>query len=288
MRVLKYFLAVAREGNVTAAAARLHVTQPTLSKQLMELEAELGKKLFVRGNRKITLTEEGEFLRQRASEIVDLTEKTQAAFESNESEVAGDVYIGCGETEGMRVLVKTMKEMQAQYPAVRYHLYSGNDEDVSERLDKGLVDFGLFVGNTNLEKYDYIKLPVFDTWGVLMRNDHPLAAKNSVTPRDMVDLTLLCPRQPLENNELSGWMGNYGKNLRIRSTHNLMRNVTIMVEEGLGCAISISDLVNTNGTNLVFRPFEPLLKADIVLAKKKYRAFSKAAEKFFEYLQKNL
>lgn len=285
LRVLRYFLTVAREQNITAAAERLYLSQPTLSKQLMDLEKELGKKLFIRGNRKITLTEEGEFLRRHAQEIIDLTDKTESAFRQSDESITGDIYIGCGETEGMRMLVKAMKKLHETYPDIHYHMYSGNDEDVAERLEKGLVDFGLFVGNTNLEKYNYLKLPYSDTWGLLMRNDHPLAEKQTVTPLDIQNIPILCSRQALEQNELSGWLGYDSKQLTVFSTHNLIRNVIIMVEEGLGCAISISNLVNTNGTNLVFRPFEPTIKAELLLAWKKYQVFSKAAECFLKTLQ---
>lgn len=288
LRVLRYFLAVAREQNITAAAERLYLSQPTLSKQLMDLEKELGKKLFVRGNRKITLTEEGEFLRRHAQEIIDLADKTESAFRQSDENITGDIYIGCAETEGMRILIKVMKRLQVLYPDIHYHTYSGNDEDVADRLDKGLVDFGLFVGNTNLDKYDYLKLPYYDTWGLLMRKDHPLAEKPSITPQDMPDISVLCSRQALEQNELSGWLGYDSKQLNIFSTHNLIRNVIIMVEEGLGCAISLSGLVNTNGTNLIFRPFEPTIKAELLLSWKKYQVFSKAAECFLKTLQSTM
>ena len=264
LRILRYFLAVAREQNITKAAESLHITQPTLSKQLMDLEDELGKKLFVRGSRKITLTEEGEFLRQRAQEIVSLAEKTQAALSSEGKDVAGDLYIGCGETEGMRILVRAMKELSAAYPQIRYHLYSGNDEDVSLRLNQGLVDFGLFVGETDLEKYDYIKLPYADIWGLLLRKDHPLAARSSIAPHDLEGIPLLCSRQTLERNELSGWLGrDFGQ-----------------------LSVTIDRLVNTEGTQLTFRPFEPPVTADSILAWKKHRILSKPAEKFLEFLQK--
>jgi DNA-binding transcriptional LysR family regulator len=285
LRVLRYFLAVAREQNITAAAERLHITQPTLSKQLMDLEEELGKTLFLRGKRKITLTEEGEFLRQRAQEICDLAEKTERAFQKGNETIAGDVYIGCGETEGMRLLVKAMANLRERFPDVRYHLYSGNGENVSEWLEKGLVDFGLFVGSVNYDKYDYIKLPVSDHWGLLMRSDHPLAKKSAVSPQDVKSAMALCSRQTLINNELSGWLGCDMKELQISATFNLIRNVIIMVEEGMGCAIGISGLVNTNGTDLVFRPFEPRVAADLFVAWKKYRIFSAAAEAFLTELQ---
>ena len=282
---MRYFLAVAREENITAAAESLHVTQPTLSKQLMDLEEELGAKLFERGKRKITLTEEGMFLRQRAQEIVDLADKTEASFKSSDKTVTGDVYIGCGETQGMREIIKVIKRVTDIYPDIRFHFYSGNDEDVSERLDKGLVDFGLFVGNTNLDKYDYFKLSVADTWGLLMRKDDALAANETIKPKDLDDITILCSRQALESNELSGWLGKDFSKLKILSTHNLLFNASLMVEEGLGCALAIDQLVNTAGRNLTFRPFEPTIKADLTFAWKKYQVFSKAAEIFLKYLQ---
>ena len=282
---MRYFLAVAREENITAAAESLHVTQPTLSKQLMDLEEELGAKLFERGKRKITLTEEGMFLRQRAQEIVDLADKTEASFKSSDKTVTGDVYIGCGETQGMREIIKVIKRVTDIYPDIRFHFYSGNDEDVSERLDKGLVDFGLFVGNTNLDKYDYFKLSVADTWGLLMRKDDALAANETIKPKDLDDITILCSRQALESNELSGWLGKDFSKLKILSTHNLLFNASLMVEEGLGCALAIDELVNTAERNLTFRPFEPTIKADLTFAWKKYQVFSKAAEIFLKYLQ---
>lgn len=288
LRVLRYYLAVAREQNITAAAERLHVTQPTLSKQLMDLEYELGKQLFIRGKRKITLTQEGEFLRQRAQEIVDLSDKTELAFKSGDDTVIGDIHIGCGETEGMRTLIKVMKELNNDYPDIHYHLYSGNDEDVSERLNKGLVDFGLFVGHTNLDRYDYIRLPQSDTWGLLLRNDNRLATQATITPDDIKGERILCSRQALTSNELSGWLGeDFGK-LNIVSTHNLIYNAMLMVEEGLGSALTIDGLVNTSDRNLVFIPFEPSLKADLLVAWKKHQVFPKAAEIFLEYLRRNM
>ena len=171
LRVLRYFIEVAREQNITAAAEKLYVTQSTLSKQLMDLEKELGKKLLVRGKRKTTLTEDGMFLFRRAQEIVDLADKTEFSLKGTNEAITGDISIGCGETEGIQIIIDAMKQLNEQHPDIRFHLYSGNDEDVSERLDNGLVDFGLFVGNTNLDKYDYLKLPINDVWGLLMRKD---------------------------------------------------------------------------------------------------------------------
>lgn len=288
LRVLRYFLAVAREENITAAAESLHVTQPTLSKQLMDLEYELGKKLFERGKRKITLTEEGIFLRKRAQEIIDLSDKTEATLKSSAQTISGDVFIGCGETQGMREIIKVMKKVNCDFPEIRYNLYSGNDEDVSERLDSGLVDFGLFVGDTHLDKYDYKKLPFADVWGLLLRNDNPLVKKKTIKPSDLDGVPILCSRQALTHNELSGWLGKDFKKLKIVSTHNLIYNASLMVEEGFGAALSIKGLINTADSNLVFRPFRPMIKADLIFAWKKYQVFSKPAEIFLKYIQENI
>ncbi|MDE6967300.1 MAG: LysR family transcriptional regulator [Clostridia bacterium] len=288
IRLLKYFLAVAREESITSAAARLHITQPTLSKQLMDFEEELGCKLFERGKRKITLTEEGMFLRERAQEIIELSERTESLLKMNDKKITGDICIGCGETQGMREIIKVIKIMHENYPDIRIHFHSGNGEDVSEKLDKGLVDFGLFVGNSNLDRYNYIKLKEQDTWGLLVRKDDKLAQKKFVRPEDLKNVTLLCSRQALINNEMSGWLGTEFNKLKILSTHNLLYNASLMVEEGLGSAISIDGLVNTTDRNLLFLPFEPTLKADLVFAWKKYQVFSKPAELFLEYLQEYL
>lgn len=288
LRVLRYFLAVAREENITAAAESLHITQPTLSKQLMELEGRLGTKLFLRGNRKITLTEEGMFLRKRAQEILDLADKTEAAFCLKNEPISGDVYIGGGETRGMRLIAKTAKQLYHAYPDIHCHLFSGNGEDVAERLEKGLLDFGIFVGRTDLSNYDSLKFPIADTWGLLMRKEDPLAELDSISPELVKKIPLLGSRQALEQNELSGWLGCDFQQLNIVSTYNLIYNASLMVEEGLGCAVTIEGLVNTSDSNLCFRPFTPMVTADLVIAWKKYQVFSKAAEKFLEMLQKNM
>ena len=285
LRVLKYFLAVAREESITAAADSLHITQPTLSKQLMDLENDLGKKLFIRGNRRITLTEEGKYLRQRAQEIVDLAEKTEAEFKT-ENLVGGDICIGGGETHAMRYMAKALESMQQKCPGIRVHLFSGTADDITERLDKGCIDFGLFVGSVDLTKYDYLKLPASDTWGLILRKDHPLSAKESITPEDLKNLPLLCSRQAMQQNELSGWLGFPTESLNLIGTYNLIYNASILVEEGIGCAISIDGLINTScNSQLCFRPFEPRITAEVLIAWKKYQVFSKASEKFLCALQ---
>lgn len=289
LRVLRYFLAVAREQSITAAAETLHITQPTLSKQLRELEEELGKKLFTRGNRKITLTEEGMFLRKRAQEIVELADKTEADFAAGVGSVSGDIFIGSGETGAVRYLGRTLYKMRSIYPGVRFHLFSGNGEDVSDRLDKGLIDFALFVGMTDLKKYDYLKLPYSHRWGLILRRDDPLAAHEAVTPEMLMNVPILCSRQALIQNELSGWLGRPFDELNLAGTYNLIYNASIMVKEGLGCAVCIDRLLDTSGDSAVcFRPFEPAIDAELFIAWKKYQFFSAAAGKFLEMLQQEL
>lgn len=287
IRVLRYFLAVAREESISGAAEYLHLTQPTLSRQLMDLEIELGKKLFIRGSRKVTLTEEGLLLRKRAGEILDLVEKTESELhEKDEADIAGDIYIGGGETAAMRLVAQTAKELQADYPHIRYHLFSGNGEDVSERLDKGLLDFGILIEPFNLKKYDAIQLPATDIWGVLMRKDSPLAEKESIGPKDLWKLPLLTSRQVMAQKELLAWLGKKPEELNIVTTYNLIYNASLMVEEGLGYALSLDKLINTTGDSaLCFRPLAPKLEVGLDLVWKKYQVFSAATAKFLARLQ---
>ena len=289
IRVLRYFLAVAREESVTRAAHTLHVTQPTLSRQLIDLEAELGKPLFIRGSRKLFLTEEGMLLRKRAEEIVALMEKTETELRGADEAVFGDVYIGCGETEAMRLIARAAKKLEESCPQIRYHLFSGNAEDVTERLEKGLLDFGLLVGVKDLSKYDYLKLPAWDTWGVIMREDSKYAQLTEITPETLAELPLFCSRQALVRNDFSNWLGAQLDRLNVVGTYNLIYNAAVMVEEGLGYALCLDKLVDTTGLRgLCFKPLEPELTAGLVLVWKKHQMFSKAAERFLNILQKEL
>ena len=206
LRVLQYFLAIAREETILGAAERLHMTQPTLSRQMKELEEELGKQLFIRGNRKITLTDDGMLLRQRAEEIVTLVEKTESDIMLSDASLSGDIYIGAGETDGMRLIAKVMHKCCEVYPNIKFHIFSGNSQDVADKIEKGLLDFGIFVEPADISKYDFIKLPSCDTWGLLMRKDSPLANKESILPDDIKDLPLICSDQVMFQNEISGWM----------------------------------------------------------------------------------
>ena len=291
IRILRYFLAVVREESISDAARFLHITQPTLSRQLMDLEEELGVKLLNRGkkNQRVTLTEEGMLLRRRAEEIVALTDKTMSEFDTSQDIVSGDIYIGGGETNAMRLIARVGKKLQTQYPLIRYHLFSGNADDVAERLDKGLLDFGLFIEPANLERYNYLRLPDTDTWGLLMRKDSPLADKESIRTEDLENLPLIVSRQSMVGNELAGWSGRDFDKLNIVATYNLIYNASLMVDEGFGYALCLDRLVfSADNNNFCFRPLEPKLEAHLSIAWKKYQVFSKASEKFLKTLQEEL
>ena len=288
LRVLQYFLAVAREQNISAAAQSLHLTQPTLSRQLRELEEELGKQLMVRGNRKITLTEEGMLLRKRAEEILELVDRTEKEVMRSDDAVSGDIYIGTGETDGVRQLARTARRIQESCPGIHFHIVSGDAVDVCERLDKGLLDFGVLLGDIDKIKYRYLELPMKDTWGVLMRRDSPLSAGDTVSPRDLWDKPLILSRQMDNKSDLYRWLRKEPSELRTVATYNLIYNASLMVDEGMGYAFTLDKLVNTTGSNLCFRPLEPRLELGMYLVWKKSQLFSKAAEVFLEHLKEQL
>lgn len=286
IKILQYFLAVAREENITRAAEFLHMTQPPLSRQLKDLEDELGKKLFIRGNRKIVLTDEGIILRKRAEEIVELYEKTKAEISTLDENVRGDVFIGGGETEGMRLMAKVIKNLQKDYPHIRFRIFSGNAEDVKEKLDKGLLDFGVFIEPADMSKYNFIKLPDTDVWGLLMRKDSPLACHKTIKPNDLRDLPIICSNQSMVKNEISGWSGGEYEKLNIVATYNLLYNASLMVEENVGYALCLDKIIKTSGDSpLCFIPLEPKLEVGLSIAWKKHQLFSKVAKKFLERLQ---
>lgn len=287
-RVLRYFLAVAREQSISAAAQALHLTQPTLSRQLRELEEELGKQLMVRGSRRIELTEDGMLLRKRAEEIMELVSRTQAELSSPDEAVTGDVYIGTGETDGVRRLARAARRLRESCPGIRFHIVSGDASDVCERLDKGLLDFGVLLGDIDETKYNHIQLPMRDVWGVLMPRSSPLAELESVRPRDLWDKPLILSRQVDNKSGLYRWLGREPDQLNTVATYNLIYNASLMVDEGMGYDFTLDKLVNTTGSQLCFRPLEPRLELGMYLVWKKYRVFSRAAELFLETLEESL
>lgn len=288
-RVLQYFLAIAREETISKAAESLHITQPTLSRQMKGLEEQLGKQLFIRGNRKINLTEEGILLRQRAKEIISLVEKTESEIMHSDTTISGDIYIGSGETEGMRILAKVIDTCHKEYPKIKFHLYSGNFQDVVEKIENGLIDFGVLIEPADISKYDFIKIPVKDKWGVLMRKDSPIASLKSITADTLKKLPLICSSQEIVKNEISGWLNDDYNKLNIVATYNLIYNASLLVEEGSGYALGLDKLINTSGNSkLCFIPLEPKLEVGLTLIWKKYHLFSKAASYFLNQLRKEI
>lgn len=290
IRVLKYFLAVAREGSITGAANSLHLTQPTLTRQLQELEKELGQKLLIRGKYKISLTPEGLILRKRAEEIIEMVEKTEAEFQSISETVSGDIYIGGGESDAFKYIAKVIKELQAEYPKIKFHIYSGNAEDVTEKLDRGLLDFGVLIQPIDLSKYDYIPIPEKDIWGLLMRKDNPLAEKSEIKLVDLTGVPLLASRQMSpkysKDSGFLDWFGDKFDQLNITATYNLIYNAAIMVETGVGCAVTLDKLANTSpNSKICFRPLSPRLDSGLDIVWKKNQVFSPAAKLFLERLQ---
>ncbi|HFJ9482880.1 LysR family transcriptional regulator [Bacillus cereus] len=286
IRVLRYFIAVATQENISAAANALHLSQPTLSRQLNNLEEELGTTLFVRGNRKITLTDEGMFLLDRAKEIVDLVEKTEANFNQKYEIISGEIHIGAGETEAIQFIAQTIKKVVSHHPNIKFHLYSGNADDITTKLDSGLLDFGIVIEPANKQKYDYLKLPATDVWGVLMRKDSPLAEKAYIHPTDLLNKPLIISRQTAVSNELSGWLGEEIENLNVIGTYNLLYNASLLVKENIGYALCIDKLMNTSEeSTLCFRPLSPKLEAGLNILWKKHQTFSSATKIFLTYLR---
>ena len=289
LRVLQYFLAVAREQSIVRAAESLHLSQPTLSTQIKAMEEELGKQLLIRGtkgSRKVTLTEEGMILRKRAEEILNLVQKTEREISFSDQVIVGDVYIGTGETDAVRFIAKAARELYKTCPGIHYHISSGNAQFVTEQLEKGLIDFGIVFGPLDHTKYNSIELPFKDAWGVLMRRDSPLAAKEAITPEDLWDKPLILSRQEDDNGALTAWMNRKLSELEIVGTYNLLFNASLLVEEGLGYGIGLDKIINTSGNSkLCFRPLSPKREEGMNIIWKKYQVFSKASEKFIEKLK---
>ena len=286
LRVLQYFLAVAREQSIIRAAESLHLSQPTLSTQIRNMEKELGRQLLIRGtkgSRKVTLTEEGMILKNRAEEILALVKKTENEIILSDSIIIGDVYIGAAETDRIHFLAKAAKKLQNDYPGIHYHISSGNYHFVTERLDKGLLDFGLILGTPDYKKYNVLKLPGKDIWGVFMRKDDPLAKKEAISPEDLWDKPLLMSQEQADGGTLIEWIKKSASSLNITATYNLLFNASLFVEEGLGYAISLDKIINTSGNSkLVFRPLTPPMENEMYLIWKNYQVFSKPAEKFLQ------
>lgn len=278
IRVLRYFLEIAREGNMTRAASALHVSQPTLSKQMKELEAELGKKLFRRGSSSVSLTDEGMLLRKRAADILDMVDKTTDEFSTLDDITGGEVHIGCAESYLIQYFARVIKKFKEKYPLFRYHLTSGNTEQVAERLDKGLFDFAVIVEPPDLSKYNYIEVPESNTWGVIMKKDSPLAQKERIRVEDLFGQQLICSKQAMRE-DIPRWCGEKVDLLNHSGSVNLFYNGAVFVKEGLGVMLTFDKLVNTGtDSTLCFRPLDPVLETKMYIIWKKYQMFTPIAE----------
>ena len=285
LRVLRYFLAVAREENITKAAALLHLTQPTLSRQLMQLEEELGVQLFHRSRYHIILTDEGMLLRRRAQELVDLADKTAQEFQKN-PELRGEISIGSGDLEAMTILAELLADFQKQHPQVTYQIYSGNADHTNERLEGGTLDLWLLLEPVDISKYDFLRMPGKEQWGVHVREDSPLASKETVTAEDLADVPLIVSKRGLVQLELKRWFGSYAERIQISASGNLPYNMAQMARAGMGAFLTVKLRCSYEG--LRFIPLSPTLEAGTVLAWKKTEAFPPALSAFMEYVEKCL
>lgn len=282
IRVLRYFLEIARQGSMTSAAETLHVSQSALSKQMKLLETELGQKLFRRGSRSVSLTDAGMLLRRRAEDILDIVDKTTDEFSAMDALQGGDVYLGCAESQQMAYVAQVFREFKQKYPLFRYHILSGDRTVVLDQLDRGLLDFGVVVGLPDPDRYTYLELPGIDTWGALLRADHPLAQKETIRVEDLYGQELICSQHSIET-DIPRWCGKQADRLNFTGTTNLAYNGSVFVTEGLGVLLCFRHLIAPNPENhLAFRPLEPRLENKLYLIWKKYQVFSPIAQKLLD------
>ncbi len=282
---LRYFLAVAREENMSKAAEQLHVSQPTLSKTLKALEEELGKKLFIRHSFSISLTDEGMLLRDRAQDLVAMSDKIEQEFSSLDDITGGDIYFGLAESYQIRYLAREIYKLKEKYPNFTYHITSGDTEQVTEKLDKGILDFAVLCETPDSNKYEYVKFPEADVWGAIISSSHPLAKKKSIHVSDLIGQPLFVSEQSW-NNEIKTWAKERFPKLKLEGSFRLSYNGSVFARENLGILLTFKDLINTEGTDMVFRPLSPELKSELYLIWNKYQAFTPIAEKFLEQIKK--
>lgn len=288
IRVLRYFLEIAREENMTRAAERLHISQPSLSRQMKELEEELGKKLFNRSSYSIHLTDEGRLLRKRAEDLLDMADKITNEFQTMDEITGGDIYIGCAESHLIKYLAAAVLELNQRYPGIHYHITSGDTAIVAERLDRGLFDMAFIAEPPDLTKYIYLEVPESDVWGVLMRTDCPLAHKSEITLKDLIPYPVFCSEQSVKA-DLPRWCGEKTDQLQIMATFNLSNNAAVFVREGLGVALTFDQLIETTpDSSLCFRPITPALHTKMYVIWKKYQVFTPAARLLVEELRQIL
>lgn len=290
IRVLKYFLAVAREGNITRAVEILHITQPTLSRQLMQLEDELGTALFIRGKRKVLLTETGMLLKRRAEEIIDLSEKTELEIGNQTHEVTGEIVLACGITEATKTMGKYMKEFKSLYPQVTFRIRNGNSDVIAESIENGLVDIGFVLEPMNLEKFDFLRLNQPEIWGILIKKDSSLAQKDYVEVSDLKNLPLINTSRLETQNQFKEWIGEEQyQQLHFVAVSELTTTASILVSNDIGSAIVIQGSYHyVADDDLCFRPLFPQLTTKSLIIWKKYQSMSFTVSKFIDFLNKKI
>lgn len=285
VKILRYFLTIAREENISRASEVLHITQPALSRHMAQLEQEIGTQLFVRG-RHLSLTETGILLRRRAEEVIDLMDKMEREL-NEKTEVAGVISIGSGALKSSRLLTDTMLKFHEHYPKVQYEFYSNNSEHIRERLDRGLLDFGLLLEPIDMERYDYIRIHEKERWGLFMRDSNPLAKKEKMTKDDLKGVPLVTPHRLSMQKEIARWLDHDFSSLYTLATCNVITNGTLLVDNGHVCFLTIEGSIDLmEGRGFVFRPLEPELFMTSVLAWKKYQPLPSASRAFLEFFKK--
>lgn len=286
LRVLNYFLAIAREENFTRAAEQLHVTQPTLSRQIADLEQELGVKLFIRSNHNIVLTEDGMILKRRAQEILSLAEKTKRDFLQKDEALTGTISIGSGEFRSTEYLAKIIAEFHEKYPDVKYEIYSGNADNIRDYIERGFLDIGLMSEPIDLRKYHFLNMPTKEQWGVFVPDSSPLSQKTNISPQDLVGLSVITATGDFNQSRIGKWLGDYKDQVDIVATANLPYNEAVLAKENIGVMLSLN--LNCFYENLRFIPLFPTLEVSTALAWKKEQIFSSATSTFIEFANQYL
>lgn len=285
IHTLRSFLIICQEGTMSRAAEVLHITQPTLSRQIANLERELGSQLLIRHSRHVEPTEKGQYLLRRAIEIVGLADKTQADFATDGSIVEGDINIAAGETHGMKVIAHAVSTFQAEYPQVRFHIHSADASVATHRLDNGIADFAVLLGYPNVSDYDYIRLRATDAWGVYMLADDPLAAKETVSPQDLAGKPLISSEQADNTGVMASWFGEYAGQVNVMATYNLVRSAEYLLREHMGYLIALDQLVPAgNGTGIEFRLIYPPAVVNVDVCWKRGAEQSHAVDLFRQHL----
>lgn len=285
-RLLKYFLAVAAESNITKAAERIHITQPTLSRQLVQLEEEVGTQLLIRGKRNVTLTEAGILFKKRAEEIIELIEKTEKELKEQNLLINGEIPIGAGEMKSTEIFPSIFKNFKERFPNVHYNFYTGNAEQIKEKIEQGLLDFGLLLEPTNIDNFEYIRLNIKEEWVVIMPPDDVLIEKPFITPKDLIGKSIILTKRKEVKSLIENWFDRYLEDVSIFATHNMTTNAAVLVEQKLGYAFVLKGSIYFYDKNkIVYKSLQPQVITNAVLVWKKHQIFSQSSKKFLEYIK---